>query len=216
MASSPKFTFPRETLTPIDGAPTNTMLQLLQQQLFTSNTHSLPSSRGGGLASRPSCSAPQPRQLPPRLRVGVPFILVPVHPGDPPPLPIGTVAVIGVALVHNYTEALADVALYTYLSSALTAQILSTVNASFLSALEDPDFGFGNVSPRTMLEHLRTEYDTLTHKELERNRAALSEPWNFDVPIETYGPKLSTSNAVPPHSALSRFLSSPPSLSLWR
>ena len=66
----------------------------------------------------------------------------------------------------------------------------SAVNASFFSALEDPDFGFGDVSPRTMLEHLRTEYGTLTPEELEKNRAALSEPWNFDDPIQDLWAKI--------------------------
>jgi hypothetical protein len=94
-----------------------------------------------------------------------------------PPLPVGTAAIIGLSL-RNYAKALADVALDRNLSSALTAQLLSAVNASFLSTLEDPDFGFGDVSPRTMLEHLRAEYGTLTPEELERYRAALSGTWN--------------------------------------
>ncbi|KAI2502230.1 hypothetical protein MHU86_12202 [Fragilaria crotonensis] len=41
-----------------------------------------------------------------------------------------------------------------------------------------------------MLEHLRTEYGTLTPEELEKNRAALSEPWNFDDPIEDLWAKI--------------------------
>ena len=113
---------------------------------------------------------------------------MPVHPG-PPPEPVGTAAIIGVAL-RNYAEALADVALYNALSAALAAQILSAVNSSFLSAVEDPNFGFDDVTPRAMLEHLRTEYGTLTPEELEKNRAALSEPWNFDDPIEDLWAKI--------------------------
>jgi hypothetical protein len=181
--ASPKFTFPHETLTPIDGKPTNTTLQLLQRQLFT-NARSVPSTRGGGTHGHLAMLLSPADYL---LRAGVPFI-IPVHPGNPPE-PIGTAAVIGVAL-RNYTEALADVALYNNLSAALTSQILKAVNASFLSALEDPDFGFSDITPRTMLEHLRTEYGTLTPEELEKNRAALSEPWNFDAPIEDLWAKI--------------------------
>ncbi len=48
MASSAKFNFPFGTLTPINGKPTNTTLQVLQRQLFT-NARSVPSARGGGL-----------------------------------------------------------------------------------------------------------------------------------------------------------------------
>ena len=184
MASSPKFNFPHETLTPINGKPTNTTLQILQRQLFT-NARSVPSTRGGGVHGHLAILLSPADYL---LRAGVPFI-VPVHPG-PPPEPVGTAAVIGVALRNHAEEALADLALYNNLNAALTAQILSAVNASFLSALEDPDFGFGDVSPRTMLEHLRTEYGTLTPEEQEKNRAALSEPWNFDDPIEDLWAKI--------------------------
>ncbi len=78
-----------------------------------------------------------------------------------------------------------DVTMYNNLRAALTSQILSAVNASFLSALEDPNFGFGDVMPlAAMLIHLRSEYGTLTPEELEKNRAALSAPWNLDDPIE--------------------------------
>jgi hypothetical protein len=181
--SSPKFTFPHETLTPIDGKPTNTTLQLLQRQLFT-NARSVPSNRGGGLHGHLAILLSPADYL---LRAGVAFIM-PVHPGDPP-APVGTAAIIGVAL-RNYAEALADLATYNNLSAALTAQILAAVNASFLSALEDPDFGFSDVTPRQMLEHLRAEYGTLTPEELEKNRAALSESWNFDDPIEDLWAKI--------------------------
>ena len=74
--------------------------------------------------------------------------------------------------------------LYDRLHSALTAQILTAVDATFLSALEDPDFGFGDMSPCTMLTHLKTEYGTMTPEELERNQTALSDPWNLDEPIK--------------------------------
>ena len=181
--SSPKFTFPHETLTPIEGKPTNTTLQLLQRQLFT-NARSVPSNRGGGMHGHLAILLSPADYL---IRAGVPFV-IPVHPGDPPPA-IGTAAIIGVAL-RTYADALADLATYNNLSAALTAQILSAVNASFLSALEDPDFGFSDVTPRQMLEHLRTEYGTLTPEELEKNRAALSEPWNFDDPIEDLWAKI--------------------------
>jgi hypothetical protein len=181
MVSSPKFNFSHETLTPIIGKPTNTTLQTLQRQSST-NARSVPSTRGGGTHGHLAILLSPADYF---LRAGFAFI-VPTHPG-PPPEPVGTAAVIGVALRNH---ALADLAVYNNLNAALTAQILLAVNASFLSALEDPDFGFGDVTPRTMLEHLRTEYGTLTPEELETNRAALSEPWNFDDPIEDLWAKI--------------------------
>ncbi|KAI2509715.1 hypothetical protein MHU86_4697 [Fragilaria crotonensis] len=189
MTSSTKFNFPFETLTPILGKPTNTTLQLLQRQLFT-NARSVPSARGGGVHGHLAILLSDAEYL---ARVGSEFI-VPVHPG-PPPAAVGTSASVSVAL-RTYADALADVTLYNNLRAALTAQILTAVNASFLSALEDPDFGFGDVTPLAMLTHLRNEYGTMTPEELERNRDALSEPWNLDDPIEDLWSKISNIQRV--------------------
>ena len=87
-----KFTFPHESLTPINGKPTNTTLQLLQHQLFT-NAHSVPSARGGGLHGHLAMLLNDVEFI---ARAGVAFI-VPVHPGPLPP-PIGTAAIIAVAM----------------------------------------------------------------------------------------------------------------------
>jgi hypothetical protein len=195
MLSSSKFNFPFETLTPITGKPTNTTLQLLQRHLFT-NARSVPSARGGGLHGHLAILLSDANYI---ARVGIAF-LIPIHPG-PPPVAVGTAAAISIAL-RAYTEALNDVALYNNLRAALTAQILTAVNPSFLSALEDPDFGFGDVTPFAMLEHLRDEYGTMTPEELEHNRAALSEPWNFDDPIEDLWAKISNIQRVATLGAL--------------
>jgi hypothetical protein len=173
MALSTKFTFPHETLTPII-----TTLQLLQRQVFT-NARSVPSACSGGTHGHLAMVLSSSDYV---TRIGVPFI-VPVHPG-PPPAAVGTAAVIAVAF-RNYTDApITDVTLYNNLSAALTSQILSAVNASFLSVLEDPDFGFGDVTPLAILTHIRNEYRTLTPEELEKNCATLTEQWNLDDPIE--------------------------------
>ena len=95
--STPKFTFPHETLTPIDGKPTNTTLQILQRQLFT-NARSVASTRGGGTHGHLAILLSPADYL---LRAGVLFI-VPTHPG-PPPEPVGTAAGIGVKL-RNYAR----------------------------------------------------------------------------------------------------------------
>ena len=133
----------------------------------------------------PLCSPPPISYI---TRVGIPFI-IPVHPG-PPPEPVGTAAAIAVA-VHNYNDPLADVTLFNNLRAALTAQILSAVNSSFLSAPEDPDFGFGDGTPLAMLIHLLCgKYGTMTPEELEINRLVLSEPWNLDDPLEDLWSKI--------------------------
>ena len=121
MASSAKFNFPFGPLTPINGKPTNTTLQVLQRQFFT-NARSIPPARGGGLHGHLAILLSDAAYI---ARVGVVFI-VPVHPG-PPPVAVGTAAAISIAL-RTYAEALDGVALYNNLRAALTSQILSAVN----------------------------------------------------------------------------------------
>jgi hypothetical protein len=178
MTSSPKFTFPHETLTPISGKPTNSILPLLQRQLFT-NAWSVPSARGGGLHGHLAMLLSDADY---HARAGIPF-LVPVHPG-PPPLPVGTAAAIAVAL-RTYTDALSDVTLYNALSVALTSQLLTAVNASFLSAFKDPDFGFRDVTPHVMLTHLRSEYGTLTPMNSRRTAPHYRTPGISTIQLKT-------------------------------
>ena len=94
-------------------------------------------------------------------RAGIPF-LVPIHPSTAPIAAAGATAVQIAEAIRKYNQALADIMLYNRISAAFTAQILAAVNSSFLSALEDPNFGFSDVSPCNMLAHLRAEYGTMT------------------------------------------------------
>ncbi len=117
-------------------------MQLLQRHLFT-NARSVPSARGGGNHGHLAMVLTNAKYI---ARVGVLFI-VPLHPG-PPPESTGTAAVVS-ATLRNYTAAINNVTLYNNLRAALTSQILSAVTATFLSALEDPDFGFGDATHLT-------------------------------------------------------------------
>jgi len=191
MASSTKFNFPYEVLTPIEGKPTNTTLQLLQRQLFT-NVRAVDSPRGGGTHGHLAILLSDAEYL---ARTGVEFI-IPVHPGIAPVAVAGATAAQIAEAIRAYNQAVTDVTLYNRLNSAITAQILAAVNPTFLSALEDPDFGFGDVKPRAMLEHLRNEYGTMTPEELETNRMTLSDAWNFDDPIEDLWAKISNIQRV--------------------
>jgi hypothetical protein len=191
MSSSTTFNFPYATLTPIEGKPTNTTLQLLQRQLYT-NARAVDSPRGGGTHGHMAMLLSDAEYI---ARAGVPFV-VPIHPGAAPDAAAGATAAQIAEAIRAYNQAIADVTLYNRLSAALTAQIITAVNASFLSALDDPDFGFSDVTPRAMLAHLRTEYGTMTPEELEHNRAALSEPWNLDDPIEDLWAKIANIQRV--------------------
>jgi hypothetical protein len=55
----------------------------------------------------------------------------------------------------------------------------------YLQILEDDDdFGFADVSPLAMLQHLQATYGQVRPDDLENNRTLLSAVWNHDDPIE--------------------------------
>jgi hypothetical protein len=75
-------------------------------------------------------------------------------------------------------------------STELKAQILTAVEATHLCELEDADFGFTDVTPQEMLQHLQTNYAVLTPEALEANHSSLSDPWNPDEPLENLWRKI--------------------------
>ena len=163
-------------------------LHLLQHQLFT-NVCPVPSAHSGGLHGH-LVLAMLLTDTDYLTRAGVAHI-VPLHPG-PPPLLVGTGVIIAVAF-WAYTDALSNVTLYNNLSSAaLTPQLLTAVKTSFLSVLEDPDFGFRGFTPCAMLTHLHNKYGTPTPEEMEKNRAALLDPWNLDDRIVDFWAKIAS------------------------
>lgn len=179
-ASDSQLTFPHAELSPIVGEPTNTSLQLLRRQLYA-NARSIDSTRGGGNNGHLAILMSDAAYL---ARAGVAFV-IPAHPGAAPVhAPAATAAQIA-ETIRLFNQDLADHTLYNKVATALKAQLLQAVDATYLSALEDPEFGYADVTARAMLAHLQTRYGTLTPEAVETNRNALSTPWNPDEPIET-------------------------------
>lgn len=179
MTTSPTLPFPHPSLTPIDGKPTNSSIQILQRELFT-NARSVVSNRGGGTNGHLALLLSPEAYI---ARAGIAFV-PPEHPG---PGPIhGNPATAGQITETNrqYAANLSEHSLYHQVSVELKKQLLAAIQPSYLHALEDADYGFADVSPFALLHHLHTTYGILTPEDLEINRLSLSHPWNPDAPIE--------------------------------
>lgn len=179
--STPTLVFPTPVLTPIVGRPTNSTLQVMQQQLYQ-NARSVASDRGGGALGHLALIMPPAAYL---LRTGDVAFDVPINPGPlgPAPAAATTIQREDRRRVHeNRSQAFAT---YQAVRTALTNQIIAAVEPTYLQALCDVDFGFSDVLPHTMLAHLKTTYGTLTGLEIEQNRARLGEAWDTSSPIET-------------------------------
>jgi hypothetical protein len=72
---------------------------------------------------------------------------------------------------------------YNAMESKLIQQLLATIEPTFITALEDAEVGFAMGTSKQILQHLITEYGTITFNELAANIDALNEPWNSEQPI---------------------------------
>lgn len=138
-------TFPHETRMPIIGKLSNTSLQLLQRQLFATKARSVPSSCGDGIHGHLAMLLATPI-ISYTTALPLSFLLIPTHRPHPwacpPSFPLPF------ASSQTCLRMMSHSTLYKRFSAALTAQILTALNASFLSALKDLDFGFSNITPR--------------------------------------------------------------------
>jgi hypothetical protein len=66
----------------------------------------------------------------------------------------------------------------------LRALILDAVPNIFIERLADITLGFGETTPRAMLQHLMDNYGKITPTDLQNNLKTLATPWNPDTPIE--------------------------------
>jgi hypothetical protein len=149
-SSSTSLTFPHPELTTIVGEPNATSVRLLKKELCA-NARAICSTRGGGanghlhlLLSTAACL----------VRTNdVPFDL-PVHPGNAPVHADAATAFQIAETIRLFNQEIDDHRLHERVKSELKRMIVQALDARCLRVLEDLDFGFADVSPFAMLQHL--------------------------------------------------------------
>ena len=81
--------------------------------------------------------------------------------------------------LNTYTTCIA-------VEAQIKKMIIDAVPRIYLEAVEDPVYGFGNVTAETILTHLVTTYGTISQKELEDNLEHLTDAFNPDEAIEKF------------------------------
>jgi hypothetical protein len=66
----------------------------------------------------------------------------------------------------------------------------------YLQELDDDLYGFSEVSPRQLLDHIRDNFSTLTDNDIETNRNELQAAWDPDDPIETLWVRIKEIQAI--------------------
>jgi hypothetical protein len=97
---------------------------------------------------------------------------------------IGATAAQIAEIIRLFNQVLAEHTMYHRVATEIKSQLLAAVDNTYLRELEDVDFGFADITPQAMLEHLKSTYGTLTPEAIETNRNELSTPWNPDDPLE--------------------------------
>jgi len=179
--TSSSFAFPHPILTKMVGLPTNTSIQVLAREVLA-NARAIPSIRGGGAHGHLGLVMTDAAYR--TLTGGIPFTL-PAHPGDTPTPPAaGATQFESAEQIRIYKATIEELTCASTLREELKKQILGSINCLYLTILKDATFGFSNISIADMIAHLQTTYGTVTHTDLEKNRASISTLWTPSEPIK--------------------------------
>jgi hypothetical protein len=167
--------------TPIIGVPTAGTIRLLTKEVYAA-ARAVYSAGGGGQNGHLGIAMPPAAYL---ARANVPFD-IPIHPGIQAPAPAGATAPVITELNRVYDKRILTYATYSTVRSNIRTKILTAIEPTYITTLQDPLFGFADVTINQFLTHLRTTYGTLDAAELEDNRNQLSAAWNPDQPLENF------------------------------
>lgn len=178
-SESPRLLFALPVLTPVEGRPNHTSLDLLQTEL-NANAMAIPSHRGGGAHGHLQLTLSADAYL---AIAGVPF-LAPQDPGDAPVHALGATGPQITETNRQFLESRNEFRLYSSVSQALKKQLLNAVDPLYTATLKVRTFGYANVSTHALLTHLHTTYGAITDDDLANNRTHMESSWNPDDPIE--------------------------------
>jgi hypothetical protein len=196
MATDMPTTMPHPALTPIEGKPTSATLRTLQRQAYA-NAMAVHSNTGGGAHGHLGLLMTDAAYI--AISGGIPFV-APVHPGI---APVHAANATQFQITETNRQYEANVKIFNVFMQCclkLKQQILAAVDHLYTQALEDEDFGYAQVEPIDLLDHLWDIYGTVTPEEIEKNRTRLIKPWNPDEPLEKLWQRISDIRQFATHS----------------
>ena len=165
------FNFPYDTPTKIAGEPTNATITILKRQIYANAMEN---------ACTLGCGT-----------LGYLGIIMPDAEYNAKQTAISKVA------LKPFTKPIIDVTAdddtikeeqrklrdYIAMESLLKKQLLSAIDPTYLTALEDAELGMGFTTGKEILVYITAEYGTITLDDLAVNMEKLNEPWNSEQPI---------------------------------
>jgi hypothetical protein len=168
-------------LTPIVGKPNHLSIQKLKKQVFA-NAMANPCIAGEKFGYL-GIVMPNDEYAAKQTKAGMvlaPFTMptMPTIPNDDDELSVSS-------REENMRQYHQDKADYIAIESALRNQILAAIDELYISELEADDVGYGDYSPKEIIEYIVRKYDKIKYEDLQLNREKLEAKWDFTDPIQT-------------------------------
>jgi hypothetical protein len=177
--STTSLAFPHPELTTITSEPASSSLCFSQRKLHA-NARQIHSTQGGGVNGHLRLVVTEADYF---ARAQVNFV-APQHPGDAPHHIHPATGLQIAETIRLFAQNADEHRPCHLVASELKKQILQAAPHRCLQILEDDDFGFADVSPLAILQHLQATYGQVRPDDLENDQTLLSAVWNPDDPIE--------------------------------
>lgn len=182
MAGKAEFQLHFEALTPLPAgqAPNKGYLQVLFSECYE-RVMSVPSTRGGGAHGHLAIlmSAAKYAELPNTIAFNEP-----AHPGEAPHHAADATQFQIAETNRLFNVQIEDFKIYQSVKTSIKDLIRKAVPDIYLNELAEERFGYANVTPRTMLEHLETTYGSVIEADLTKNLEDIQKQWSPEQPLE--------------------------------
>ena len=171
--------FPHPTVQPIVGQPAFDTLKSLKLLLST-NAASVVSHLGNGALGLLWLVVSNTVY---NTLSATPFV-PPPNPGPVPIIPVGSTGAQITVITDNHTREAKLFHEFNNTDKALKQLLLGAVEDMFTRGLKNRYIGYANVSTKDLLAHLFTTYGRISGNDLRRNEAAMTVPYDVNLPIE--------------------------------
>ena len=173
----------KESVTKIFGQPTDQDITLLEKELIAIAA-SIPTSLGGGAHGHAGLIVEATKYT---TMTGGTAFEIPTHPGIYP-ASLATSASAGTRAKEeaNHEELLAQFEILKGVEQALKDIILEAVEHDYLLEIEDETLGFLNITPREMLDHLKSRGGSLDFADTKKLIAERDAEWDISENPQKY------------------------------
>ena len=166
------FVFPHTTLTKIIGKPKHENVTILRKEMYA-NAMQNDCTLGGGDNGYLGIIMPAVAYADKQTKEGNNNPIAFVKPQPPDPTAAANI-------IHSTNSSILD---FKSMEGQLKGQIMDAIERKYIAELNDEQYGFTNITAKTLLVYIVTKYDVITHHDLTKNRDILEESWDITQPI---------------------------------